>query len=129
MESWSVGPIPLLKSTLGVPNAPADTITRPVPGVSFTVPEYPDPAEHETSTPVACAPVRTMRSTAVLVHSEKTSEPRAAAEVRYVAKGPARCPLANMNCPWPKVRFLRSGWSLPTTYSHPLLLSPEVSTS
>lgn len=82
-----------------MPNAPAETITRPVPGVSFTVPVYPDPAEHETSTPVAWAPSRTMRSTAVSVHSEKVS--RAAAEARYVAKGPPRCPLENMNWPWP----------------------------
>lgn len=128
MESWSEGPMPLLNSTLGVPKAPADTTTRPVPGVRFTVPEYPELAEQETSTPVARDPLRTMRSTAVSVHREKTSV-RATAEARYVARGPPRSPPPNMNWPWPKVRFLRSGTSLPTTYSHPLLLRPEVRTS
>lgn len=128
-DSWSVGPMPLLNSSLGVPNAPADEMTLPVPGVRFTVPAYPDPAEHETSTPVARGPLRTMRSAAVSVHSVKTSLLRAAALARYVARGPPRSPPPNMNCPCPKVRFFFSGTSLPTTYSHPLALRPLVRTS
>lgn len=113
----------LLKSNLGVPKVPALTITRPVPGVNRTVPVYPPSAEQATSTPVARPPSRTMRLTAVSVHSVNTLD-RATAVARYVARGPPRSPWLYMNVEWPKVRFFSPGLSLGTTYAHPDALRP-----
>jgi hypothetical protein len=86
------------------PNVPADRITRPVPGFTFTMPENPGPTapplEHSTSTPVMCPPSRMSLLTLVLV--QRPNDCCFAALTRYVASGPWRSAFSmkNVLCPY-----------------------------
>ncbi len=73
--SWSVGPMPLRKSSLGVPKAPAERMTRPLMEVKFTVPSRPPLFVGTTLRLTACPPIRLILSTLVLSHMWKLDRP------------------------------------------------------
>jgi hypothetical protein len=85
------------------PNVPAERITRPVLGFTFTIPEKPGPTapplEHSTSTPVTCPPSRMSLLALVLV--QRLKDFCFAALTRYVASGPWRSAFSMKKVLWP----------------------------
>lgn len=116
----------LRNSNFAEPKVPAERMTRPVPGVTLTLPVYPaptePPCEHSNSTPVMWPPVRISLLALVLVMRWKFG--LFAAVTRYVARGPWRSAFSRKNVLRPYVWFFSSGWSFATMYLKPAASKP-----
>lgn len=85
-------------------------MTRPVLGVTETMPYWSGPTVQSSSTPVIFPPVLSARRAGVFIHSWKLS--LSAADLRYVAIGPFRSPPENMYVVGLYVWFFDAGASL-----------------